>query len=117
MAPRILLESCLLIFLKPFNWVIDFLKDRKQGVCIDNIAAPFLPINRGVPQGTVLGPVLFTIIVNDIIPTSKNILMTKYAVDVTCSIPVGPNVDDYASRKVENIKSLGSEEFNETQFK
>ena len=43
------------------NWVIDFLKDRKQRVCVDNITAPFLPINRGVPQGTVLVPVLFTI--------------------------------------------------------
>ena len=31
--------------------------------------------------------------------------MTKYADDVTCSIPVGPNVDDYASREVENIKA------------
>ena len=87
------------------NWVIDFMKDRKQRVCVDNIVAPFLSINRDVPQGTVLGPVLFTIMVNDIIPTSKNILMTKYADDVTCSIPVGPNVDDYASRKVENIKA------------
>ena len=31
--------------------------------------------------------------------------MTKYADDVTCGIPVGPNVDDYASREVENIKA------------
>ena len=70
-------------------------------MCIDNITAPFLPINHGVPQGTVVGPVLFTIMVND----SKNILMTTYADDVTCSITVGPNVDDYASREVENIKA------------
>ena len=41
--------------------------------------------------------------------------MTKYADGVTCSIPVGPNVNDYTSREVKNY-SLGSEEFTETQF-
>ena len=47
--------------------------------------------------------------------TSKNISMTKYADDVTYSIPIGPNVNDHASREVKKY-SLGSEEFNETQF-
>ena len=57
----------------------------------------FLPVNRSVPQVTVLGPVLFTIMVNDIGQTSQNTLMTKCADDITCSIPVGPDVNDRAS--------------------
>ena len=38
-----------------------------------------------------------------ICPTSQNTLMTKYADDITCSIPVGPNVNDSASDEVENF--------------
>ena len=54
-----------------------------------------------MPQGTVL--------VNDISLTSQNTLMTKYAGDITCNIPVGPNVNDSASEKVENIKVWAEE--------
>ena len=29
-------------------WVIDFLKDRQQRVCVHKVMAPFLPVNQGV---------------------------------------------------------------------
>ena len=39
------------------NWIINFLGNRNQRVVVDGITTQFLSINRGVPQGSVLGPV------------------------------------------------------------
>ena len=50
------------------NWTINFLTNRQQRVVVDGIVTNYLDINRGVPQGTVLGPILFSIMVNDIKP-------------------------------------------------
>ena len=48
------------------NWILDFLSQRKQRVVSDGITTEFIDINRGVPQGAVLGSILFSLMVNDI---------------------------------------------------
>ena len=50
-----------------------------------------------MPQGTVLRPVFFAVVVNDISPTFLDTLMIKYVDDITCKIPVLPDGTDLGS--------------------
>ena len=79
---------------EPLKWFKSYFTERKQCVDIDGTQSDWLDIQLGVPQGSILGPILFLIYVNDI-NQCCSAKFTKFADDTTI-ITSAPTVEEAA---------------------
>lgn len=69
-----------------YDWFKNYLSNRCQRVRIHNQLSSWSGIGRGVPQGSILGPLLFLLFVNDLSEAIPNGVVHQYADDIILTV-------------------------------
>ena len=85
-------------------WISDYLKDRSQRVVLDGVSSDIVPVTSGVPQGSILGPLLFILFINDMPDCAEHSILSLFADDAKCFRKIN-NVDD-CERLQHDLNSL-----------
>ena len=86
------------------KWFASYLSNRKQYIEIDKSKSSLKSIINGVPQGSILGPVIFLVYINDMInSTSLNLLSFT---DDTTIYQSGLHIDDLINNMNHELKQL-----------
>ena len=75
------------------QWINHFLSSRSQRVVIDGQFSSWLPVLSGVPQGSILGPLLFIIYINDITSVVQSSSIRIFADDVSLHAKISTRFD------------------------
>ena len=86
-------------------WIYNYMSQRFQAVNVNGIISSWKEVKSGVPQGSVLGPLLFAVIVDDLKPIFSNSTIIKYADDMTLLHFLRRKEEDNLQEEWDNIKS------------
>ena len=86
------------------NWITSWLTDRQQKVIIDGEESEPVHVKSGVPQGTVLGPLLFLLFINDISEKVEHSTIRLFADD--CLLYMKVDTDEDYNKLQKDLKGL-----------
>ena len=89
------------------NWIGSFLSDRSIAVRVDGFLSNLHSINAGVPQGSVISPVLFILFINDPL-TSTSSSIHSFADDTFLSSSFSFNPNDHASTDIQLHRNISA---------
>ena len=102
------------------KWIANFLLNRNQRVAVNGFQSNPSKVISGVPQGTILGPVLFLVYIADIADNITHSTVSSYADDSKVSKEIKSEVDGKELQKDTNILYRWSDnnlmQFNSTKF-
>ena len=84
-------------------WIIDYLTSRSQFVVFQSLKSDTLYSNTGVPQGTVLAPLLFSLYTSDYRSSNESCSIVKFADD---TVLIGLISDYDSSKYVDEINKF-----------
>ena len=88
------------------NILQDFLRNRKQRVALNGQCSSWADVNADVPQGSILGPLLFLIYINDLSDGLKS--ECKLFADDTSLFSVVNDINTSASDLNEDLEKIGN---------
>ena len=87
------------------RWITDFLKKRFQCVRTNGVTSDWHRVPSGVPQGSIVGPLLFSMVVDSLSVVHSNSSIVKYADDFSILHFVRDSSDDRMQSEWDNILS------------
>ena len=89
------------------DWFSSYMSDRTQYVFVNGCKSTLRLISTGVVQGSILGPLLFIIYINDLVKSSRLLKFSLYADDTCLSLASNhlPNLMDVFNSEVAKVDS------------